>query len=147
MLDILPEDCYHWQKVESIARQHFHRAGIKEIRTPIIEMTELFSKGIGEGTDVVGKDRDAIGTDTGEVGPGAPGEFRGHAEAAVLFVEIEIFPECHAEVALVVVVLEVAAEGICFPVDFGVDAGTGLTAGESGANTMEPLGPGRITGS
>ncbi len=56
MVDLLPAQSESWQKVESIARTHFSRAGLKEIRTPIIEKTELFSRGIGEGTDVVGKE-------------------------------------------------------------------------------------------
>tara|TARA_Y100001968_G_scaffold70621_1_gene61776 strand:+ start:576 stop:1823 length:1248 start_codon:yes stop_codon:yes gene_type:complete len=56
MADLLPAESEVWQRVESIARDHFIRAGVKEIRTPIIEQTELFSRGIGEGTDVVGKE-------------------------------------------------------------------------------------------
>ena len=56
MIDLLPAQTERWQKIESIARQHFHRAGLKEIRTPMLEDTELFSRGIGEGTDVVGKE-------------------------------------------------------------------------------------------
>tara|TARA_B100000700_G_scaffold282803_1_gene334625 strand:- start:325 stop:1569 length:1245 start_codon:yes stop_codon:yes gene_type:complete len=56
MVDLLPSQSHCWQRVESLARDHFTRAGIKEIRTPIIEKTELFSRGIGEDTDVVGKE-------------------------------------------------------------------------------------------
>ncbi len=56
MVDLLPEQSQCWQKVESIALEHFSRAGLKEIRTPIIEQTELFARGIGENTDVVGKE-------------------------------------------------------------------------------------------
>ena len=56
MVDILPEQTQLWQAVEKIAREHFHRAGFKEIRTPLIEITELFSRSIGEATDVVGKE-------------------------------------------------------------------------------------------
>jgi len=56
MVDLLPAQSQGWQKVESIALKHFSRAGINEIRTPIIEQTELFSRGIGENTDVVGKE-------------------------------------------------------------------------------------------
>ena len=56
MVDLLPDQSQCWQKVESIALNHFSRAGIQEIRTPIIEQTELFSRGIGENTDVVGKE-------------------------------------------------------------------------------------------
>ena len=56
MNDILPEETGKWQFLESLAREHFTRAGIKEIRTPYLEITELFKRGIGEGTDVVGKE-------------------------------------------------------------------------------------------
>ena len=56
MVDLLPDQIQGWQKVESIAIEHFSRAGLQEIRTPIIEQTELFSRGIGENTDVVGKE-------------------------------------------------------------------------------------------
>ena len=56
MIDLLPAQSQGWQKVESIALEHFNRAGLQEIRTPIIEQTELFSRSIGENTDVVGKE-------------------------------------------------------------------------------------------
>ncbi len=56
MVDLLPAQTKGWQKVESVALDHFSRAGLQEIRTPIIEQTELFSRGIGENTDVVGKE-------------------------------------------------------------------------------------------
>ncbi len=56
MEDLLPQDTFLWNSVEAIARDHFTRAGINEIRTPLIEITDLFSRGIGEDTDVVGKE-------------------------------------------------------------------------------------------
>ena len=56
MVDLLPEQTRRWQAVEAVAREHFRRAGIAEIRTPLLEVTELFARGIGEGTDVVGKE-------------------------------------------------------------------------------------------
>ncbi|WP_320667367.1 histidine--tRNA ligase [Prochlorococcus sp. MIT 1307] len=56
MVDILPMQIQHWQAVELVAREQFHRAGFKEIRTPLLEVTELFSRSIGEATDVVGKE-------------------------------------------------------------------------------------------
>ena len=55
-VDLLPAETGRWQQVEFAASSLFHRAGIKEIRTPIIEVTELFARGIGESTDVVGKE-------------------------------------------------------------------------------------------
>jgi len=56
MVDLRPEQTRRWQAVEAVAREHFRRAGIEEIRTPLLEVTELFARGIGEGTDVVGKE-------------------------------------------------------------------------------------------
>jgi histidyl-tRNA synthetase len=56
MVDLLPEQTRRWQAVEAVAREHFRRAGIEEIRTPLLEVTDLFARGIGEGTDVVGKE-------------------------------------------------------------------------------------------
>jgi histidyl-tRNA synthetase len=56
MVDLLPEHTPLWQHVEATARQHFGRAAIQEIRTPLLEVTELFARGIGEATDVVGKE-------------------------------------------------------------------------------------------
>jgi histidyl-tRNA synthetase len=56
MVDLLPEHTPLWQQLESTAREHFRRAAIREIRTPLLEATELFARGIGEATDVVGKE-------------------------------------------------------------------------------------------
>ena len=56
MVDLLPEQTRHWQNVEAVAREHFRRAGLEEIRTPLLEVTDLFARGIGEATDVVGKE-------------------------------------------------------------------------------------------
>jgi histidyl-tRNA synthetase len=56
MVDLLPECTPLWQRIEATAREHFRRAAIGEIRTPLLEATELFARGIGEATDVVGKE-------------------------------------------------------------------------------------------
>jgi histidyl-tRNA synthetase len=56
MVDLLPERTPLWQHLETTAREHFRRAAIAEIRTPLLEPTELFARGIGEATDVVGKE-------------------------------------------------------------------------------------------
>ena len=56
MVDLLPETLQRWQAVEAVARVHFRRSGFGEIRTPLLESTDLFCRGIGEGTDVVGKE-------------------------------------------------------------------------------------------
>ncbi|HBQ98267.1 MAG TPA: histidine--tRNA ligase, partial [Cyanobacteria bacterium UBA11691] len=54
--DILPDEVARWQWVEAIARKVLAQARYQEIRTPIFEQTELFARGIGEATDVVGKE-------------------------------------------------------------------------------------------
>lgn len=56
MVDLLPEAMQRWQAVEDAARRLFQRSGFLEIRTPLLETTELFCRGIGEATDVVGKE-------------------------------------------------------------------------------------------
>ena len=56
LVDLLPEQTALWQHIEATAREHFRRAAIAEIRTPLLEATELFARGIGEATDVVGKE-------------------------------------------------------------------------------------------
>ncbi|MCX5948573.1 MAG: histidine--tRNA ligase [Cyanobacteria bacterium] len=55
-MDLLPAQTPFWQRIEAVAREQFRRAGIAEIRTPLLEVTELFARGIGEATDVVGKE-------------------------------------------------------------------------------------------
>jgi histidyl-tRNA synthetase len=54
--DILPDEIRYWQNVETVAREIFARAAYQEIRTPLFEQTSLFERGIGEATDVVGKE-------------------------------------------------------------------------------------------
>jgi histidyl-tRNA synthetase len=54
--DILPEEIGKWQFVEETAREVFEGFGFSEIRIPILERTELFSRGIGEATDIVEKE-------------------------------------------------------------------------------------------
>lgn len=56
MEDILPPDITVWQSVESTARDIFARYGFQEIRVPILESTDIFTRGIGEATDIVEKE-------------------------------------------------------------------------------------------
>lgn len=65
VFDILPKDpdpdnqwrCSHlWQYVESTARKLSSYYGFREIRTPLFESTELFERGVGQGTDIVSKE-------------------------------------------------------------------------------------------
>jgi len=54
--DILPEEIYQWQYLEKIIGAILERHNYQEIRTPIFEVTELFSRSIGAETDVVTKE-------------------------------------------------------------------------------------------
>lgn len=63
--DILPDTVADWNYVEGEIRELCRRFGYSEIRTPIFEHTELFQRGIGEGTDVVDKEMYTF-TDRGE---------------------------------------------------------------------------------
>jgi histidyl-tRNA synthetase len=56
MNDILPEAVGRWHQVQDQARSVLESYGYREIRTPILERTELFSRGIGEVTDIVEKE-------------------------------------------------------------------------------------------
>jgi histidyl-tRNA synthetase len=51
-----PQDSAVWSEVESICRRVFGRYGFGEIRTPVLEHTELFVRSVGESTDIVGKE-------------------------------------------------------------------------------------------
>jgi len=54
--DILPDKIKLWQYVEDIFRTVSQSYGYDEIRTPIFEKTEVFSRSIGEATDIVNKE-------------------------------------------------------------------------------------------
>ena len=56
MNDILPEQTPAWRYLEGTLVSLLDGYGYKEIRLPIVEYTELFARGIGEGTDVVDKE-------------------------------------------------------------------------------------------
>ena len=54
--DILPSEIEKWQFVEKTAREVHENFGFSEIKIPILERTELFSRSIGESTDIVEKE-------------------------------------------------------------------------------------------
>ncbi len=56
MSDVAPPEVGLWQHIESVARAVFPLYGFEEIRTPILERTSVFTRAIGEGTDVVQKE-------------------------------------------------------------------------------------------
>ncbi|MCS6130875.1 histidine--tRNA ligase [Clostridium botulinum] len=54
--DMLPQDAYKWHYVENTFRDVVKAYGIREIRTPMFEHTELFLRGVGDTTDIVQKE-------------------------------------------------------------------------------------------
>ena len=56
MNDVLPADAPLWECVESTAARLFSDYGYRQIRLPVLERTELFSRSIGEATDIVEKE-------------------------------------------------------------------------------------------
>ena len=54
--DILPPASSAWNHVETVAREVFRTYNYQEIRTPLFEETALFARGVGEDTDIVGKE-------------------------------------------------------------------------------------------
>ena len=56
MNDLLPPQTARWQRVEAVLREVAGRYGYQEIRTPVIEHSDLFYRSIGEQTDIVEKE-------------------------------------------------------------------------------------------
>lgn len=56
MSDLCAPEIFLWQQVEDVARRLFHRYGFTEVRTPLLERLSVFTRAIGEGTDVVQKE-------------------------------------------------------------------------------------------
>ena len=54
--DLLPGDIEIWHAIEGRLRRMFHAYGFGEIRTPVLESTDLFVRGVGQETDVVSKE-------------------------------------------------------------------------------------------
>lgn len=56
MVDILPDDVRKWQFLEKLIREEAEKFNFEEIRTPIMEQTELIVRGVGQLTDIVSKE-------------------------------------------------------------------------------------------
>ena len=56
MEDVLPDVSPLWEKLEDTCRTVFRQYGYRNIRTPLVEPTALFVRGIGEVTDIVEKE-------------------------------------------------------------------------------------------
>ncbi|RLV59930.1 histidine--tRNA ligase [Parashewanella curva] len=66
MNDILPTQTPLWQKLESILRASVASYGYAELRTPIVESTDLFKRSIGEVTDIVEKEMYTFADNNGD---------------------------------------------------------------------------------
>lgn len=55
-LDVLPQESWKWQFMEEKMRHTAHIYGYREIRLPTFEATGVFSRGVGESTDIVSKE-------------------------------------------------------------------------------------------
>ncbi|MGL4639360.1 MAG: histidine--tRNA ligase [Shewanella sp.] len=66
MNDILPTQSPLWQKVEAVLRLSVSAYGYSEIRTPIVENTDLFKRSIGEVTDIVEKEMYTFADNNGD---------------------------------------------------------------------------------
>lgn len=56
MRDILPPESALWNRIERVSREVFTAYNYREIRTPLVEPTELFARGVGQETDIVTKE-------------------------------------------------------------------------------------------
>ncbi|PAU93037.1 histidine--tRNA ligase [Aliifodinibius salipaludis] len=56
MVDILPDEVGKWQALERIIHEEAKKFNFEEIRTPIMEQTELIARGVGQLTDIVSKE-------------------------------------------------------------------------------------------
>jgi len=56
MPDLFPEDLEKWHILESTLATLFNSIGIKEIRTPLLESTDLFNRSVGNSSDIVNKE-------------------------------------------------------------------------------------------
>ena len=86
--DVLPQESAAWQAMEHVMRETCRLAGYREIRTPVIEHTELFLRGVGDTTDVVQKEMYTFEDKGGRSITLKP---EGTAGAARLFIEHGLF--------------------------------------------------------
>ena len=80
--DILPEESWKWSYVLKIAAEVAKNFGYSEVHLPVFEHTELFSRGIGETTDVVEKEMYTLKIEVVAVSPF--GQKRQHQWFAVI---------------------------------------------------------------
>ena len=88
--DVIPSESYKWQYIEKIARETCDTFGFNEIRTPVIEHTELFLRGVGDTTDIVQKEMYTFDDKGGRSITLKP---EGTAGAGRMFIENSLFNE------------------------------------------------------
>jgi len=66
MRDILPADQIYWQQVRRVSEKAAADFGYRRIDVPLVEFTNIFSRSIGEGTDIIDKEMYSFSTKGGE---------------------------------------------------------------------------------
>ena len=64
--DLLPPETELWNHIDTTARRVFERYSFGEIRTPVLEETQLFSRSVGEETDIVSKEMYTFSPEPGQ---------------------------------------------------------------------------------
>ena len=90
MKDVTPKDSYKWQYIEKLMRARCAEFGCREVRTPVLEHTELFARGVGDTTDIVQKEMYTF-TDKGDRSVTLKPE--GTAGTVRMFLENKIFAD------------------------------------------------------
>lgn len=90
MKDVTPKESYKWQYIEGLMRDICSVYGFSETRTPVLEHTELFLRGVGDTTDIVQKEMYTF-TDKGDRSVTLKPE--GTAGAVRMFLENRLFSE------------------------------------------------------
>ena len=95
MNDLLPEEIGRFQFIERTAHAVFGRYGFGEVRTPVLEKTALFVRGVGEETDIVGKEMYTFEDKGGESNSGTMVSLRpeGTAPAVRAGIEHNVFQQ------------------------------------------------------
>lgn len=90
MKDVTPKESYKWQYIEKLMRSACAKFGYRETRTPVLEHTELFARGVGDTTDIVQKEMYTF-TDKGDRSVTLKPE--GTAGAVRMFLENKLFAD------------------------------------------------------
>lgn len=93
MNDLLPQDIPYWHRLEQVCRQLMQSYGYQEIRTPVLELTALFKRSVGEVTDIVEKEmytfEDRNGESVSLRPEGTAGAVRAGIEHGLLYNQVQ----------------------------------------------------------